>query len=459
MPSTSRRFYFWLLVITLGGLAIRLAYAYFSKWHQGIWGDAYYYHFQANGLIHGDGFMRYLPRPNHTVVVEGASADHPPLAPLYYAAWSLVGLSTFHWHMIAGVVLGAGTVFVCGLVGREVVGERTGLIAAVIAAVYGNLWVQDPLVTSETITMFMVAVVVLLAYRFWKQPSMRRALWLGAVCGATALTRAEVVLFLPFVLLPLALRVRAWDLKRRLTTVVAAGAVAGLVMAPWVIRNMTAFKHPLFLSGGAEITMASANCDATYSGPTLGWWSPNCVRDKHGKVYSPKGDASERARFWRKIAFDYIGDHTDRLPVVELARLGRVFELYHPGTPFGSNGGSQKISFDIIEGREPYAARIALVEYFVLMPFALAGAVVLFRRKVTVLPLLALFGVVITAVLVAFGNTRYRAPAEIAIVVLAAVTCDAVIGRLWRARAVPSLELGEPEEVTRAAEPVGARSE
>ncbi|HEX2736925.1 MAG TPA: glycosyltransferase family 39 protein [Acidimicrobiia bacterium] len=468
MPSTARRFYRWLIFIALAALAIRLGYAYWWKWDQKIWGDAYYYHYQANGLIHGRGFIIYFPRPHNVVLSGPASADHPPLAPLYYAAWSLLGLSSFHWHMIAGCVLGAGTVFVCGLVGREIAGERVGLIAAGIAAVYANLWVHDPLVTSETITMFMVAVVVLFSYRFWKQPSLRRALWFGAVCGLTALTRAEVVLFIPIVLLPFVLRVREWDMKKRLTTVVAAGLLAGVVMAPWVIRNMTAFKYPLYLSGGAEVTMVSANCDVTYTGPTLGWWSPICMQDPHAPIlrdaegnpvldslghaqhgpYQPPGDASEQARYYRKIARKYIGDHLGRLPVVELARLGRVFDLYHPGSPFGTNGGGQTVSFDVIEGREPFAARLALAQYFVLMPMAIAGAVLLYRRRVTILPMLALLTIVVAAVLLAFGNTRYRTPMEIAIVALSAVTIDAVIGRI---RGESS---GEPEHVE-IPDPVG----
>jgi hypothetical protein len=328
--------------------------------------------------------------------------------------------------------------------------------------------VHDPLVTSETITMFMVAVVVLFSYRFWKQPSLRRALWFGAVCGLTALTRAEVVLFIPIVLLPFVLRVREWDMKKRLTTVVAAGLLAGVVMAPWVIRNMTAFKYPLYLSGGAEVTMVSANCDVTYTGPTLGWWSPICMQDPHAPIlrdaegnpvldslghaqhgpYQPPGDASEQARYYRKIARKYIGDHLGRLPVVELARLGRVFDLYHPGSPFGTNGGGQTVSFDVIEGREPFAARLALAQYFVLMPMAIAGAVLLYRRRVTILPMLALLTIVVAAVLLAFGNTRYRTPMEIAIVALSAVTIDAVIGRI---RGESS---GEPEHVE-IPDPVG----
>lgn len=443
----TRKFTFWLIALSIAGLVLRLAYAYFSKWDQKVWGDAFYYHFQANGLVDGAGFMKYLPtlvngqyQGGH--VAAGLSADHPPLAPLYYAFWSLFGLSSFHWHMVAGCVVGAGTVFMCGLLGREVVGERTGLIAAGIAAVYANLWVYDPLVTSETLTIFMVSVVLFWSYRFWRKPSMWNGVWFGMACGVAALTRAEVIAFIPVVFLPFVLRVKDWDWKYRLKVLVVASSMVLLFLAPWVIRNMTTFKHPLYLSGGAEITLMSANCDLTYNGPLLGWWSMQCLANDRGELKTPSGDASEQAAEWSRRARTYISEHLGDLPRVELARLGRVFELYHPGSPWGPINGDQKIAFDVYEGRAEYAARIALAQYYVLMPLAIAGGVILWRRRVTILPVLGLLLIVVSAVLISFGNTRYRSPLEVGVVLFAAVTIDALIRR-WKP---PRADAGTEDE-------------
>jgi hypothetical protein len=117
-----------------------------------------------------------------------------------------------------------------------------------------------------------------------------------------------------------------------------------------------------------------------------------------------------------------------------------VFELYHPGAPWGTPNINQKILYDRIEGRELGAARIALAQYYLLAPLAIIGAVVLWRRKVTLLPFVATFVIVVSAVLIAFGNTRYRAPLEIAFVVLPAVAIDAAITRWWRRSSAPSAE-------------------
>src|SRR5581483_7056021 len=193
-----RRFFTWLVVITLLALAWRIAFAVIFKWDQLVTGDAYFYHHQANGLVDGHGFYRFLPHSVQRLVPNGPAADHPPLYPLYLAVFSLFGGRSFHVHMIASCLLGAATVFVCGLLGREVAGgadagERAGIVAAVVAAVYANLWIQDPLVTSESITMLMVAISVLLAYRLWRAPNLWRAVWFGVACGLASLTRAEVI--------------------------------------------------------------------------------------------------------------------------------------------------------------------------------------------------------------------------------------------------------------------------
>jgi len=269
--------------------------------------------------------------------------------------------------------------------------------------------------------------------------------WFGLACGLAALTHAELILFLPLVLIPLVLSKRGWPEGLRIRVFVVSGVIAVLVMAPWLIRNLVAFDHPILISGGGDITLASANCDATYYGDGLGWWSPAC----YGKDAHPTGDASDQARYWRKRAFNYIDDHLSRLPVVLLARLGRVWDVYHPGSPFGALKSGQTLLFEQFEGRDAngstWVSRTALAQYFVLAPLAIVGGFVLRRRKLTIVPLVAPVVVVCAAVLVAFGNTRYRTPAEITITILSAVTIDAAISRWWR-RGRTAAASGRPPE-------------
>ena len=71
-----------------------------------------------------------------------------------------------------------------------------------------------------------------------------------------------------------------------------------------------------------------------------------------------------------------------------------------------------------------------LASWYVVAGLAVAGAVILRRRRqAPIFPLLALPAIVLATVAVTFAQTRYRAPAEPVVVVLAAVAIDAALPR------------------------------
>ena len=76
--------------------------------------------------------------------------------------------------------------------------------------------------------------------------------------------------------------------------------------------------------------------------------------------------------------------------------------------------------------------RAGFVAYWMLVPFAVAGAVIARRRRIPIYPLLVFPVVVVLTVLFTIGAVRYRAPAEIPLVILAAVALDASIKVLRR---------------------------
>src|SRR5262249_49732107 len=118
-----------------------------------VGGDAFYYHFQANALAKGAWFVE----PFGWAVLHGRetpSAAHPPLPVIYLALWSRLGLDSVNWHRVALSVLGAGTIAVVGLLGRRIGGNTVGLVAAALAAVYPQLWINDGMILSETTAIF-----------------------------------------------------------------------------------------------------------------------------------------------------------------------------------------------------------------------------------------------------------------------------------------------------------------
>ncbi len=415
----NRRWWIWLEAITLLGFAIRLA-TVLGRPHRQPGGDAYYFHNAANLLAEGRGFIDPFSllrdHPSHVVQI----ANWPPLFVVVLAAASVVGFKSFFAHRVWCCIIGAGAVTLCGMSGRAVAGRRVGLIAAFLVAVYPNIWMSDELELSETLTPVLVALVVLSAYRFWSQPSVRRMLVLGAVIGVAMLGRDELATLVPFILLPVAFVTRLpW---RRRALLAACGVLATLVVvAPWVGYNMSRMQKPTFISSGLGITLASANCDVTWSGTYEGYWSLDCARHAH---IDRRADGSVQSAQGQAYALHYIAAHKDRFLRVELARLGRAFGAFHP---------LQQLDLDYFVETRPYHwALVGLCMYYTLIPLALGGTVVLRRRRVPTFPLWALGGAAVVTVLLSFGNTRYRTPFEVALALLAAVQLDVLWGALRR---------------------------
>jgi 4-amino-4-deoxy-L-arabinose transferase-like glycosyltransferase len=420
-PATERerrRFIRGLAIITILGFAVRVAYALVARRNHVPGGDAFFYHVGANLLVDGKGFIAPLP---YALGARIQAADHPPLYIAFLALPSAVGLRTALEHVLWSTLLGTGTIVVTGVLGRRVAGVRAGLVAAALAAVYPNIWLHDGALLSETTAIFVVTATLLLAYRAWDHPSMGRTVALGAACGAAMLARSELVLLLPALLAPVVLVARGISLRERLTRLAAGTLVALVVVAPWVGYNLSRFSHPVLLSSQFEATLAGANCRDTYSGPALGSITSTCV-----KGLDPTTDESEASVVLRDRAQDFVRDNLGRVPVVVAARVGRVVGLYPPG---------RLIDVEVFfEGRERWLATLELITFYPVAIGAIAGAVVLRRRRtVPLFPLLALPGIVILTVAVTYGSNRFRAPAETSLVVLAAIAIDALWDR-WTSR-------------------------
>jgi len=176
-----------LAAIAAAGVALRAVYLFTIGRHVTGIGDWHFYHWQANLIADGHGFAEpYKWRIEHRL---SPSAGHPPLYPLALAAVSALGGTGELAHRCAGLVFGAATIALVGLLGRRVGGERTGLLAAALCAAYPLMIAVDGALMSETLYGALIAATLLAAYRLLDRPGARRALLLGALVGLAALTR------------------------------------------------------------------------------------------------------------------------------------------------------------------------------------------------------------------------------------------------------------------------------
>ena len=317
---------------------------------------------------------------------------------------------------------GAGVVVLIALIGRTVAGDRAGLIAAAIAALYPNLWMNDGLIMSETLAT---------AGGGGGDPA-RVPLRPNAHVAERALGRRHhrdrdaapapsSVCCCRSWCCPSRCSQRALALGRRLVLVVVSCLAALVVVSPWLIANLTRFDEPVLFSSNDGLTICGANNDGTYYGSGTGLWA---IQDCGG--VQPR--VAERARA-RGV------DAVERPP-----REGPRLHHRPPRPPARGGGGTGRA------GLEPLRARL----HGELQPQRGArdlgvvarvrrrsgcwcrspspGRVILRRRKVPITPLVAQFVVVTVTAVAIYGLVRFRIPAEVSIVVLSAVAVDRLFG-------------------------------
>ena len=409
MGLIQRRFGVALVAIVAVGVGLRaLQTLLIAPWPPGIFNDEAYYSTLAHLVASGEGFVR--PAEFYRDHVSLPTAERAPLFTTFVAALYKLGLAGGDGRLV-GLFTGGGTIAALGLLGRRVAGARAGLLAAGIAALYPILIAADGAMMTESTYGVFAAFSMLVAYRLLEKPDARFALLLGALLGLAALARGEALLLLPLLLIPLLRRPGGL----RIAAVTCAMFV--VVLVPWTVRNWSAFDRPVLIATEGGETLAGANCDVTYYGERIGTWQYSCAKfDGRGNEAKELNEAGHRGT-------RYARHHAGRVPLVMAARFARTWGLWEP--------------FAVPEGRRAWVQKLGAAIYYVLIPFAVYGVLLLRRRRFPLLILLAPFITVTVTTLLAYGQIRFRHSAELSLVVLAAVALD---------RLLPSEQGRDPSE-------------
>ncbi len=402
-----------LAVITAGAAVWRLGYLFAAKIDDALMlNDSLYYSIQAGRNSEGDWFREGL--------TDLPGAEHGPLTSLYLTPWSIGAGDNVGRQRLAITLLGIATVPLIGLLGRRLAGPRVGLLAAGLAAVYPNLWINDSLVMSESLAVLLVTVTLLVALDLHDRPTTRRAGVVGVLVGLAALTRSELALLAPLYAGLVWWRAGTAPERPPSRWVPAAVLLAASLatVAPWLAYNVSRFEEPVLMSTNDGTTLLGANCERTYY-DDLGGWDIRCLEPV---PTDESTDASVRSAARRDLALEYVGDHVARIPLVVAARLGRIVDVYGLGSLVALDAGEEKARGVVWAG--------------IVMWWALAAAAVfgwLTARRAGWGErwwLLAPVVTVLVATVLFYGAHRIRAPAEPVVVVFAAVGVSELLARL-----------------------------
>jgi len=392
----------WLVGAIVLGLLVRLLYVLLTR-HLRLAGDELEYDYEGRMIAAGHWWWSKVPYG-----IPHPSANKAPLYPLWVGFWYWL----FGHHPLlvrfVQIPIGAVVIWLTWLLARRLFGPRVAIAAAVVVAVYPFAWQYEELLYSESFATPLTLAFLVLALT--GRPTRRRALLAGLVLGVALLVRPTSIILLAPLAVCLIFRI-GW--RRAIVLSALTTALAVLVVAPWTIRNAIV-EHgfvPISLQDAAAygtFNPVSAN-DPVY--PYA--WRP--IDASTGYLFDPRHKLSDVAL--RNELDDYARNYIEQHPTSVLAAffwngLSRLWDISHI---------SHSLAQVSAEGRSRPVTIAGLYCYYVLFVLALAGLWRWRRRRELVWPVLAL-SLAASIVFTIDSGTRYRAPLEPLIAVLATST-------------------------------------
>jgi 4-amino-4-deoxy-L-arabinose transferase-like glycosyltransferase len=290
-----------LLWLTAVALVLRLVAAWLVEFPP--YTDPAYYLVVAQQLAHGQGFTTPVlwsflevggQLPADPTLPVAAFGHWMPMTSLVAAAgiWAFEGvLGTWRAAQLPFVLLSTALVPFTYLVSRELYPSRSVAVAAsVLALLAGPFLVYYPQVNNIALFGALGAGALWCAMRAVRTERAERAGWWlvgsGALAGAATLTRVDGLLLL----VPL---VVGWWLARQrvaggwlpVAWLVAAAGAFVLVLAPWLVRNLSEFGAAFPSAGGHTLWITSYNQQFSISadpspGSYLEWGAVNIIGSK-----------------------------------------------------------------------------------------------------------------------------------------------------------------------------------
>lgn len=400
--------------ICAAGLAIRVAYVVTFSSHIQPGLDSAWYQLVSGSIADNKGFVD--PAKLYLHGVSTPTAFRPPLYPLFLAAVAKTGYDSSRAFQYAGCVVGVITIVLIGYLGRRVGGNAVGLCAAALAAVYPIFLAIDAAIMSETLYVPLAVGCVLAVYRAMDRPTGWRWAFVGLLIGASILTRGDGVVLLMVLVVPAALFGVPGTWRRRLVLAVIPVIVAGLVVAPWVIRNQQQLGVATVSTLQTGTALAGSNCADTYYGHNIGTWSLPCTERPDRDTVSEVAYNDELQR----DGLSYIRNHAGRLAIVMPVRVLRQWSLWAP---------IEAARIEAAESRNDSWQVLSWATYVPIALLAVYGLVLLRRRRQPLLPLVAMvITVTLTGALI-YGQQRLRVSVEPVLLVAAAVAIEHLASR------------------------------
>src|SRR6266516_556803 len=338
--------------------------------------------------------------------------------------YALTGPDNFFVRLFL-CLIGAGTCVFVYLLVRDIFGEYMAILAGVAAAIYPGLFIYDGWLYSESLYTFLLMAF---AYMLYQVQRTSRVVWMigsGVLLGLLSLTRPNGIIILGLVLLWAGMMARAKVISWRtaLKSVVLIGVIALAMVAPWTIRNYVVSRHqfiPVATGEGIVLLGAYNEHILDSNSPFRGiWMRPSLISPDLARKFGGCAATCEvqRDTAYKQRATHWIQGHFSEMPYL----LGlHMVKMWTPATP--------EADLPMNQFPERTAAKMVagMVEFLSMPVFLLAafGLIVTWRKWRVLLFVHLVLLLTIGQCLYFYGSSRFRAPIEPMLIVLA-------VGAVW----------------------------
>jgi 4-amino-4-deoxy-L-arabinose transferase-like glycosyltransferase len=398
--SSSRYSHYRVLTFTIifaGALGVR-GCAVLSQPETPI-ADAADYHQIAASLADGRGYVNTAGQ---------STAWRPPGYPAFLALiYRLTGPSVVAATIVQSFV-GALTVLMLMLFGSTVLNHIETVIAGVIAAVYpGFVWLPR-LLLSENVSLLLTLTTLWAVAMYLKS---RRVEWLvlfGAIGGVNSLTRGgnlALPIMLGAGLLIVAVRRKSDEWKRLSTGLLLALAAFVVIVAPWAIRNYRVFHRFVPVATQEGLTLYASYWPPVKNGKFI-WGTLPGIEDPNIAAANNLPDEAAASKYLQHTTFE---------------RLRRQPTYFFRVIPSKMLSLLVPLDWEILPHPVGTGRSLNIGYLLTILP-SLFGFIILWRQP---RPHQWLLWIIPVAVLIQaiffYGSPRFRLPAELVAILVAAI--------------------------------------
>lgn len=419
-----------LLIIAAAGLLLRLIFVFESS------SSPFYNNLVSDSKIYNDWALSITGKGNFQL---GGVFFMAPFYPYFLAAvYSIFG-EAYTLIRIIQVLASSATIFVVYLAARKLLDRKAAYTAAAITAVYKLFIFYSAIMLSETLQTFFVSLFVLLLIEAVQTGSKFKWLTAGLFLGISGVFRANILLFLPVIVLWMIYRGYKSGTFKAIIRYAVVFLIIGtaLPVLPLTLHNYIS-GHDLVLTtsnGGINFYLGNnPESQGVFKAPSEFDFYSDLSGEKYAeKLTGREMKPSEASSYWQSRGMDYVrGDFGGAL----LNTIKKFF-LFMGGN---ENPQSFIMNPDYFRDNNSGVLQLPLPDFAIISILSIAGLVLSVKRKQKFAHLYLFIASYVIASILFFISGRFRLAITPVLIIFAAYFITEIFGSV-RSGAVSDLKL------------------